>query len=314
MYSIFDIALDSDIQLPELSDIEIADYVITIKSGNTTQDIPDQPNWFHQLDDSAGKQWLSCSKLDDVYLLRFSGIADFTISQSYKSIQYYSEPGVTPETIRHLLLDQIIPRILGQQGRLVLHASAVVLPEGISVAFIGPSGRGKSTLASSFHENRATLITDDCLLLDEKDGKFIGIPNYFGVRLFDDSALAIFGQEFEKSPVAEYSSKSRLRLPKSNIGSHYMNSPLSVLFLLSDHAATDSDGEEIIISPISGAKELMSIIRQSFILDVTDKALIKKQFEIIGNLVKSDIKMFNLQYPRIHSYLPLVRSKINSVL
>jgi hypothetical protein len=56
------------------------------------------------------------------------------------------------------LLRQMAPIVSSVEHRLVLHASAVLLPRGI-VAFIGESGAGKSTLAEAF----STPVADDLL-------------------------------------------------------------------------------------------------------------------------------------------------------
>jgi len=44
-----------------------------------------------------------------------------------------------------------------------------LLENSRSVAFLGNSGFGKSTLASSFHRNGVYLIDDDCILLNPCD-------------------------------------------------------------------------------------------------------------------------------------------------
>jgi hypothetical protein len=314
MHCIFDIALNSDIPLPELPEIENVDLVFNVRQGMDTSSVKSQPVWLHHWEEPDGSVSLSCARLDDSYLLRFPELVDFVISSSGESILYFPESEVTQETIRHLLLDQVVPRILGHQGNLILHASAIRMLDGTTVAFVGASGSGKSTLAASFHQGSATLITDDCLLVEEKNGKVFGIPNYYGVRLLDDSVAAIFGDKLKASPVAEYSSKSRIRLPQTNDYQEEVRSPLSAIFLIKDDTERNNCTDEIMITPIRGANELISLIKQSFILDVTDKLLIKKQFQNLGGLISSNVRIFSLQYPRKHDLLPAVRSKIESAL
>ena len=87
-------------------------------------------------------------------------------------------PGIPDETATHMLLDQVIPRVLGLQGRVLIHGSAVASPEGRACAFVGMSGRGKSTLAASFYRDGWRMLADDCIQLDIEDGSVLGLAAY----------------------------------------------------------------------------------------------------------------------------------------
>ena len=313
MYAIFNIALDCDIPLPELPEVETADVIIKVKAGPNGAAIPEQPIWLHHWNEPNGRISISCAKQGASYLLRFPELVDFIISQSCELIKYFPRPSLATETIRHLLLDQVIPRALSQQGNIVLHASAVEIKKDVSIAFIGESGHGKSTIASSLHKNGAKLITDDCLLLAEQDGKIIGIPNYYGVRLYSDSATAIFGEQQPLLPVAHYSTKSRFHLPHQTCQEQSIQPSLDALFLLAD-PTENIESDDIMITSIKGANELISVIEQTFTLDVTDKLSITRQFKNISKLLSSNIKIYRLQYPRKYEFLPTVQTQIKNII
>ena len=313
MYGIFNIALDSDISLPELPEVDMADTVISIHAGVDAKSIPEQPSWFHHWETPEGDVSISCAKLSDSYLLRFPDLVDFVISISCGTVTYFPQTEIPAETIRHLLLDQVIPRILGQRGQLILHAAAVVMPDGQAIAFLGDSGRGKSTLASSLHHNGARLITDDCLLLEEIGGQVVAIPNYYGLRLFNDSATAIFGEQSGDSPVAHYTAKKRLQLPDRIEPESATGFRLIAIFFLTDPDEY-IECDFVQINPIKGVEEIMTMIEQAFLLDITDKSLIARQFNVVGRLVSSGIKIYQLEYPRKHSMLPHVCSRIEDIL
>src|SRR5207253_1964784 len=143
------------------------------------------------------------------YLFHFPELADFRIDAAGRTIRCHPVPGTPLETIRHLFLDQVIPLVLSKRGKLVVHASATLFSEGAS-AFIGMAGAGKSTLAASLADRGFPLLTDDCLLLEEKGHEFSVIPSYPGVRLWDEASSALFGQVPFSGPVAHYTQKKRL--------------------------------------------------------------------------------------------------------
>ena len=103
-------------------------------------------------DEDETEIFMSVADEGSGYRVRFPGIGDYFVSPGQGQIQCQPFSAVPAETLRHLLLDQVVPRMLGQGGELVLHASAVELDDGTGLAFVGPSGAGKSTLASSFQK------------------------------------------------------------------------------------------------------------------------------------------------------------------
>lgn len=313
MYRIFNISLDSDIPLPELPKTSQADKILYIRSGS--QEVRDniQPQWFHNWLDANDEICISCGRVNDDYFLRFPELAEFLITLSDNFIIYFSEPNIPDETIRHLLLDQVLPRVLGHQGNLILHASAVRLTDGTSIAFLGNSGCGKSTIASSYHNSGAELITDDCLLIDTRQGVIRGIPNYYGLRLFDDSAKAVFSAQPENSPVSHYSDKKRLILHKQDSAVSSSGVPLHAVFLL-NNPERQSLSSKIIVEPVKGSRELITLIEQMFTLDVTDKKLIAQQFKNIGKITSTNLPIYRLQYPHDHTQLAAIRKAISERL
>ncbi len=65
----------------------------------------------------------------------------------------------------YLLAETVTASLLALRGETVLHASAVAI-DGAAVAFVGQSGRGKSTIAALLCVAGAELVTDDVLTVD----------------------------------------------------------------------------------------------------------------------------------------------------
>ncbi len=317
MYRIFNISLDSQIPVPELSQASDSTDTETFTFSLNDQDKSVNPaarvNWFHDWLDPNGNVSISAGHCGSNYWLRFPGMVDFKINLNQQNITAYKHSSTPDTTVRHMLLDQVIPRILGQQCHLILHAGAVTLGNGKTVAFIGQSGWGKSTLVSSFQQQGAELITDDCLMIEFENGRVTAIPNYYGIRLFDDSINAIYGQQQDSDDVAHYSSKRRLIMTDSSMNEAATSLQLDAIFLLSDPDAV-SKSDEINITAAGGIDAMMALVAQTFVLDVTDKQLMVKQFKHCGRLFDNEVLCFQLDYPRKHSRLDDVRNAIENAL
>lgn len=73
--------------------------------------------------------------------------------------------GVPEADLRVFLLGSLFGLLCHQRGLLPLHASAVLI-DGAAVAFTGPSGIGKSTLAAAFAAAGYPVVADDVLVVD----------------------------------------------------------------------------------------------------------------------------------------------------
>jgi len=314
MHRIFDISLDSDIPLPELPESEVVSdkIIISVRKGDENATYTNRIIWSHDWKDNDDETFLACGSVKEGTILRFTNLVDFVISSQLDSIEYYPEPAIPAQTLRHLLLDQVVPRILGQRGKLVLHASAVILKENTGIIFVGDSGWGKSTLASSFHQSGKPLITDDCLLLSIENGEVLGIPNYYGVRLFQDSVKSIF-KDHDSTTVAHYIDKKRVTLKDQDTPDTLSGVKLSAIFLLGK-PEQEAHSRDINIQNIKGTSEMMPLIEQIFIMDICNKELVSKLFKQIGKISETKPPVYSIQYPREYKKLPEVREAIELLL
>ena len=105
--------------------------------------------------------------------------------------------------------------ILYQRGILPLHASAIVLAAG-AVAFLAPSGVGKSSLAAAFVSTGAPLLTDDLLAvrLDER-GTLLAYPGAPGLRLTPEAWDVLGSAGFRE--VGQDPDGKRLAVPEAGV-------------------------------------------------------------------------------------------------
>jgi hypothetical protein len=94
--------------------------------------------------------------------IRFSEECDFRVSADNRSILVDLAPGVEPGFVPILLTGNVLASVLALQGECVLHASGV-RANGRTLAILGASGVGKSTLAALFCAGGAKLVSDDLL-------------------------------------------------------------------------------------------------------------------------------------------------------
>jgi hypothetical protein len=310
MYKIFDLLIESSIPLPELPEVKNGIASFTFQVLEEPLEIEYQ-DIFHHWFLPDGEVAFSYTKYDEAYFLRFPDLANFYLMNHFNDIRCYPDTGVSIETVRHLLLDQVIPRILGENGHIILHASAI-MSGGSAVIFIGETGAGKSTIASSFHQKNGTLISDDCVLLDSEYDVNVMIPSYVGARLWEDSTEAVMPDTDSLHGVTEYSPKKRLILHEGSIF-EYIKLPISAIFILASSEDTMKT-KNVTIERITGGSVVMEILKHSFILDQSNKANAGDIFSKLGKIVASNISVYSLCYPHEYGILPAVHKTILTTL
>ena len=257
---------------------------------------------FHQWTFPDGTEWTLFYRLNSGYLLRFPDLADFEVSRDGRTAAAWPVPGVSPGTVEHLHLNQVLPLALSRQGRLVLHASAVEI-DGKGVAFTGESGRGKSTLAASFATTGARFLTDDGLQLDWLDGQCRITPSHPSVRLWEDSQEALIPQAVDLAPAVEYTTKVRLLAGDAMAFCDQLQ-PLRRVYFLGEGVAPS-----LVIEAVRPAEALMELVRNSFLLDIEERELLAWHFDEMVRLAELPI-YYRLDYPRRYEDLPRVREAI----
>jgi hypothetical protein len=249
-----------------------------------------------------GALWASFHRIGADYLLRFPDLADFTVSVDGQRIVAHPAPGVSSQTVEHLYLNQVLPLALSRQFKLVLHASAVEI-EGFSVAFLGVSGRGKSTLAASFSTGGYRFLTDDGLQLEKGEGGFLIHPSHPSIRLWDDSRQALIPENAATSPPVDYTPKSRF-LADDEIA--YCNEPrlLRAMYFLGE-----GDTDTVSIEPVSGRDAMIELVRNTFLLDIEEREMLMHHFGQLTDLARHPM-FFRLDYPHQYDMLPQVREAV----
>lgn len=233
-----------------------------------------------------------------VYRLSFPDYVDYLVDEANRLIQVQIGPGTEAATWRHLLLDQVLPITMGEAGDLVLHGAANLFGHQ-AIAFVAPSGGGKSTLATSLSSLGYPMISDDFLRLEFAE-QILVWPSYPGSRLGQDSRDFLQLQTHSQLKVAEYTQK--FRITKAFPGWPSRAFPLRALMFL-------RQGETPMLEKIRPGRAVAELTRSAFRLDFSDKIKVQQFWSQIGRVVR-EVPLFNLIYPRDYQGLSDVHQTI----
>jgi hypothetical protein len=259
----------------------------------------------------AGDGEITVCRSGDTVVLGVPPGARFEISATGDRIRYRLPEGIPEVTLRHLLLDQAVPRALTLRGLLVFHASAVETPWG-AVGFLGASGTGKSTLAAALAREGWPHLSDDSLVLEPRPGEpsAIARASYRGIRLWPEGAHRL-GSAGDGAPVAHFNSK-RLFGPADVPGVAFAPgcAPLARLYALA--APEDSDGT-VRVEELGPREALINLVRHSFRLGLLEPAVIERDLDRLCRAIPTRLCR-TLHYPREHARLDEVRRVLTADL
>jgi len=313
-YRAYGLTIASELPLPELAfgvDVESTtggDVQVFLVRGHKECSSP--THWFLTYTLPTGGLWLSCARYGDGYLLRFPELADFSVDARGREIICTAEPETPPDTLRHLLLDQVLPLVLHLRGRVALHATAVLLPLGVC-AFVGLTGAGKSTLAASFLRSGFSVINDDCLVVEEQGEEVYALPSYPGLRLWDDSREALYGVSSPSLPVAHYTAKQRLILTDWSHSLFTTRHPVAGVYSLirSTERGEGAKLTEPRMQRLSWRDGVVELLSHVFRLDTMNREASIRELNFLARVV-AQVPVCQLWMPNAFSTLPAVQKMV----
>ena len=275
-YRVSGTVIASVFDVPELEAVpeQAADWSVAWGEGPAAE--PER--WLQHFGPPDGPVWLSSGRTADRYLLRFPGLAEFQVRPSDGVIDCRSTNGTPVETVRHLLLDQVIPRLLRLGGLLALHAGAVRVSGG-AAGFLGTAGQGKSTLVASFTHAGFALMSDDCLALVSNGEAGEALGSYPGIRLWPDVIPSLCGASPRLSAVAHYSDKRRLG-PSADLAFCAGPVPLRRLYVLDV-----AEGGEAAVDRMDAREATLELVASTYRLGDESAGDLEREFSILTRLV-----------------------------
>lgn len=162
---------DADVDVVRGDSIDTSERPVgqTVASLDTEDADDDLGDDVEQLDDAPQIEpgwWYRAVRVDDGgHVVRFHRCGEFRISPDLARVQVCPDPEGRHEILPILMAGTVGAMLLTLRGDTVLHASAVAV-DGRVIAFVAPSGGGKSTLAALLCRQGAELVTDDVLVIE----------------------------------------------------------------------------------------------------------------------------------------------------
>ncbi|MBT3830427.1 MAG: hypothetical protein HN900_20825 [Gammaproteobacteria bacterium] len=270
------------------------------------EQLPTTEPAFNEWPQKSGGYHPEFYRLDDCFLIRFLGLADFFVSQNADKINTRPAPGIAPELVEEVYQNLVLPLALSQQRQLVFHASAVEIDQ-CSVVFMADSGTGKSTLAADFATNGYRFLADDCVWLNKQPSGFHVMPGHPSLRIWEDTFETL---KLSFSDIgATKNSIGKWQLGSSQADSHSqfhcaVARPLKHVYFLEKNPA-----DEIEIKSVTTQEAVVGLLSHRFLLDVTNKAILSNDIKSISALASASA-CFRLCVPNNFDALPDIRSRI----
>lgn len=283
-----------------------ADLALSLSPRTLLPDRPvSHPVYSSSLRDKDGESIGSLYRESEGEILRFSGAGDFRV-QSDRIDGYIPDWEHGLAELR--FLGPVLSYWFERRGLPTFHASAVSV-DGRAVAFVSRHGGGKSGLAAGMIAAGATLLTDDLLVLEERDGLWEARPSYPLMRMWPDEAEHFLGSYSDLPRVQGDSEKRSVAVGEGGFGSFRdVSSPLACIYLATRVAGTDA----VEIQPVSRGEALIELVRHSFSARLVEAAgLQPARLDRLARLVRS-VPVRRLLYPSGFERLAAVAGELSA--
>jgi hypothetical protein len=216
------------------------------------------------------------------YQLFVDAIGEFTMAPPHRPLGWSRTKGSDIDIFQEALLGPALILYLALCDTWCLHASAVVR-DGRAVAFIGDSGRGKSTLAAFLARPAGSdwqRIADDILPITAGPAGLTASPHF---------------------PQLKLPPKAR---PSCDLPAQI---PLAAVYLLEPVAAEDHDESAVRIEPLSRYQATIALIGHTVAARLFDKTLLTRHTDFCADAA---VPAYRLTYPHRYDLLPQIASMI----
>ena len=274
VYRFFNEQIETSFNIPELYSAEgsAASVRVAIAPGECKLG-----DFLRDLELADGTRWAILRRNASAFQIELPGTATFILSRDGRTVDCHPEPSLPHDTFRHLLLNQVLPFAFAQAGAVVLHASGVVIGDR-AIAFLGPAGAGKSTLAAKLGR-RSAVLSDDALRLTQAGTDFTAVGSYADLRLWRDSVEQLLPPGATEKVLAHFSDKQH-----TNRAFHFETRPtqLARIYLL-------TPADELAVESVAPTDAVISLIGNAYRLDLDDHARLAADQRFFAGIVSGGL-------------------------
>lgn len=234
--------------------------------------------------------------------LAWPELFEFFVTLDGRRIYARALSEATEESFLTYLLGHVLSFALLQQGVESLHATVVAVKDR-GIAFVAPSGLGKSTLAATLLAAGHKLVTDDLLVLRRAGDELLAMPGVPRIKLFPTTAEGLLPEARAGAAMHHLTSKLVLPVPADSWAAAPV--PLKAIYQLSP-----SEGAAgICIETLSGQEAYLALLANTFNRVVLAPERLRRQMAAYAKIANA-IPVARLHYPRDLSRLSEVRDAI----
>jgi hypothetical protein len=231
---------------------------------------------------AGAERRIEVDRFTDGFRLRVDGVGDFIVSSAGDYIAKNDDPQKELTQLdRETILGPVIVFALALRGVWALHSSAVMINDQV-VAFVGESGRGKSTLAAYLSGcDGMRSVADDILPLQIEKDQLIALPHFPQLKISMDK-------------------QSWIGLPESL--------PLQKIVLLE----SVEPNAEPALRKLNSREAMQTLLAHTAGTRMFGADLLAKHFEFCAQAIKP-LAVYALSYPHRREALPIVKELLEKI-
>jgi hypothetical protein len=262
---------------------------------------PLHPVWYHHEKVTGGARFRSLAREGESHVICFWRRATFILSFDARRITCYPCRSASLEIVQQLLVGHVVPLVFADEGALALHASAVLVPQGV-LAFVAETRGGKSTIASALGARGCSIVADDCAIVEVEDGGCRVRPMDVGLRLWPGTVRMLRGSGSRANRRAHPAvRKKRFAAQTLGMKTHRQSEPLRRVYLLQPLRGARGPA----IEQVSRADAVVALMVASFQLGMDEPERLRHAFELLSTLVVR-VPVLRLYFPGGLRHVPAV--------
>jgi hypothetical protein len=217
--------------------------------------------------------------------LRYSDGVEFWLDRDLATLWARWPATSSLENTLSYLVGPILGLLLRLRGSVCLHASAVSIKDR-AVVFVGSEGAGKSTTAAAFAQQGFPVLSDDIVVLVEREQQFHVVPAYRRINLWPDSVNLLYGSPEALPRITPGWEKRCLKLSEDGEARFEERAlPIGAIYILGGSTTKSPDRVEANVEAISQKTAMMTLVANTYATNFLSAKQRAEEFEVLSRLV-----------------------------